>query len=60
LTRLDQVLLDEPAQLIGTVHDEAVLLVPDDLRQNPARPVSLELKTALYVLEFVLWSRSMH
>src|SRR5262249_24476966 len=31
LTRLDEVLRDEPAQLIATVHDEAVLLVPDDL-----------------------------
>ena len=31
LTRLDKVLRDEPAQLIATVHDEAVLLVPDDL-----------------------------
>jgi hypothetical protein len=30
LTRLDKVLRDEPAQLIATVHDEAVLLVPDD------------------------------
>jgi DNA polymerase I-like protein with 3'-5' exonuclease and polymerase domains len=30
LTRLDQALRDEPAQLIATVHDEAVLLVPDD------------------------------
>ena len=31
LTRIDKVLRDEPAQLIATVHDEAVLLVPDDL-----------------------------
>jgi DNA polymerase-1 len=31
LTRLDQALCDEPAQLIATVHDEAVLLVPDDV-----------------------------
>ena len=31
LTRLDQVLRNEPAQLIATVHDEAVLLVPDDI-----------------------------
>jgi DNA polymerase I len=31
LTRLDQALRDEPAQLIATVHDEAVMLVPDDL-----------------------------
>ena len=31
LTQLDKVLRDEPAQLIATVHDEAVLLVPDDL-----------------------------
>jgi DNA polymerase-1 len=31
LTRLDRALRDEPAQLIATVHDEAVLLVPDDL-----------------------------
>ena len=31
LTRLDQVLRNEPAQLIATVHDEAVLLVPDDV-----------------------------
>jgi DNA polymerase-1 len=31
LTRLDQALRDEPAQLIATVHDEAVLLVLDDL-----------------------------
>ena len=30
LTRLDKALRDEPAQLIATVHDEAVLLVPDD------------------------------
>ena len=31
LTRLDNVVRDEPAQLIATVHDEAVVLVPDDL-----------------------------
>jgi DNA polymerase I len=31
LTRLGQALRDEPAQLIATVHDEAVLLVPDDI-----------------------------
>jgi DNA polymerase I-like protein with 3'-5' exonuclease and polymerase domains len=31
LTRLDRALRDEPAQLIATVHDEAVLLVPDDI-----------------------------
>jgi hypothetical protein len=31
LTRLDRALRDEPAELIATVHDEAVLLVPDDL-----------------------------
>jgi DNA polymerase-1 len=31
LTRLDRALRDEPAQLIATVHDEAVLLVPNDL-----------------------------
>jgi hypothetical protein len=31
LTRLDRALRAEPAQLIATVHDEAVLLVPDDL-----------------------------
>ncbi len=31
LTRLDKALRDEPAQLIATVHDEAVLLVPDDV-----------------------------
>jgi hypothetical protein len=31
LTRLDQALRDEPdVQIIATVHDEAVLLVPDD------------------------------
>ena len=30
LTRLDQALRDEPAQIIATVHDEAVLLVPND------------------------------
>jgi len=31
LARLDKALCDEPAQLIATVHDEAVLLVPDDM-----------------------------
>jgi DNA polymerase I len=31
LTRLDQALRYEPAQLIATVHDEAVMLVPDDV-----------------------------
>ena len=31
LTRLDRALRDEPAQLIATVHDEAVMLVPDDV-----------------------------
>jgi DNA polymerase I-like protein with 3'-5' exonuclease and polymerase domains len=31
LTRLNQTLCNEPAQLIATVHDEAVLLVPDDV-----------------------------
>jgi DNA polymerase I-like protein with 3'-5' exonuclease and polymerase domains len=31
LTRLDQALRDEPVQLIATVHDEAVLLVADDI-----------------------------
>ena len=31
LTRLDQALRHEPAQLIAAVHDEAVLLVPDDV-----------------------------
>ena len=31
LTRLDQALRDAPAQIIATVHDEAVLLVPDDI-----------------------------
>jgi DNA polymerase I-like protein with 3'-5' exonuclease and polymerase domains len=30
LTRLDQVLRNEPVQIIATVHDEVVLLVPDD------------------------------
>jgi DNA polymerase I len=30
LTRLDQALRNEPAQIIATVHDEVVLLVPDD------------------------------
>jgi DNA polymerase-1 len=31
LTRLDQALRDEPVQIIATVHDEVVLLVPDDV-----------------------------
>jgi DNA polymerase-1 len=31
LTRLDQALRELPAQLIATVHDEAVLLVPDNI-----------------------------
>ena len=31
LTRLDQALRDAPVQIIATVHDEAVLLVPDDV-----------------------------
>jgi hypothetical protein len=31
LTRLDQALHDAPVQIIATVHDEAVLLVPDDV-----------------------------
>ena len=31
LTRLDQSLRDAPVQIIATVHDEAVLLVPDDV-----------------------------
>jgi DNA polymerase I len=31
LTRLDQALRDEPVELIATVHDEAVLLVPYDV-----------------------------
>ncbi len=31
LTRLGRALRNEPAQLIATVHDEAVLLVPDDV-----------------------------
>jgi DNA polymerase I len=31
LARLDQALRDEPAQIIATVHDEAVLSVPDDI-----------------------------
>jgi DNA polymerase I-like protein with 3'-5' exonuclease and polymerase domains len=30
LTRLDLALRDEPVQIIATVHDEAVLLIPDD------------------------------
>jgi DNA polymerase I len=30
LTRLNQALRDTPVQIIATVHDEAVLLVPDD------------------------------
>ena len=31
LTRLDQALRNEPVQIIATVHDEAVMLVPDDI-----------------------------
>ena len=31
LTRLDQALRNEPVQIIATVHDETVLLVPDDV-----------------------------
>ena len=31
LTRLDQALRNEPVQIIATVHDEAVMLVPDDV-----------------------------
>jgi DNA polymerase I-like protein with 3'-5' exonuclease and polymerase domains len=31
LTRLDRALRDKPAQLVATVHDEVVLLVPDDV-----------------------------
>jgi DNA polymerase-1 len=31
LTRLDRALRDAPIQIIATVHDEAVLLVPNDL-----------------------------
>jgi DNA polymerase I len=31
LTRLDHALREEPIQIIATVHDEAVLLIPDDL-----------------------------
>jgi DNA polymerase-1 len=31
LTRLDQALRNEPVQLIATVHDELVLLVPDNI-----------------------------
>jgi len=31
LTRLDQALRDAPAEVIATVHDEVVLLVPDDV-----------------------------
>jgi hypothetical protein len=31
LTRLDMALRNEPARLIATVHDEAVLQVPDDM-----------------------------
>src|ERR1035437_3518300 len=31
LTRLDQALREEPVQIIATVHDEAVLLIPDDV-----------------------------
>ena len=31
LTRLDQALRNEPVQIIATVHDEAVMLVPEDI-----------------------------
>jgi DNA polymerase-1 len=31
LTRLDKALRGEPVQIIATVHDEAVMLVPDDI-----------------------------
>jgi DNA polymerase I len=31
LTRLDQAFRDEPVQIIATVHDEAVLLIPNDI-----------------------------
>jgi hypothetical protein len=31
LTRLGQALRNEPVQIIATVHDEAVMLVPDDI-----------------------------
>lgn len=31
LTRLDRALRNEPVQIIATVHDEAVLLVPNDV-----------------------------
>jgi DNA polymerase I-like protein with 3'-5' exonuclease and polymerase domains len=31
LIRLDRALRDEPVQIIATVHDEAVVLVPDDV-----------------------------
>ena len=31
LTRLDRALRDAPIQIVATVHDEAVLLVPDDV-----------------------------
>jgi DNA polymerase I-like protein with 3'-5' exonuclease and polymerase domains len=31
LNRLDQALRNEPVQIIATVHDEAVLLIPDDI-----------------------------
>jgi DNA polymerase-1 len=31
LTRLDRTLHDEQVQIIATVHDEAVLLIPDDI-----------------------------
>ena len=31
LTRLDRAFRNEPVQIIATVHDEAVLLVPDDI-----------------------------
>jgi DNA polymerase-1 len=44
LTRLDQALRDEPAQLIATVHDEAVMLVPTILLPWNASAPSLSRK----------------
>jgi DNA polymerase I len=44
LTRLHQALRGEPVQIIATVHDEAVLLVPDD-------PASVERIAAIAVQE---------
>jgi DNA polymerase I len=46
LTRLDQALRDEPAQIIATVHDEAVLLVP-------ANPDSVERIGAIAQREMI-------